>query len=62
MNERETSSPDCKQASGVMHCLLHMEFHSFNSRIDEGYHNLVRGVNSNFLETVWVPLMRNILG
>ena len=33
---------------------LPIEFHGFTSRI--GYHSLVPGLISIFLETVWVPL------
>ena len=34
-----------------------VEFHGFTSRINsKGYHSLVPGLISIFLETVWVPL------
>ena len=36
---------------------LPIEFHGFTSRINsKGYHSLVLGLISIFLETVWVPL------
>ena len=45
INERDTSSPDCKykymlvngapnDKFGILYCLLDVEFHGFNSRID----------------------------
>ena len=37
---------------------LPIEFHGFTSRINsKGYHCLVSGLISIFLETVWVPLI-----
>ena len=42
---------------GDRHCQLPIEFHGFTSRINsKGYHSLVPGLISTFLETVWVPL------
>ena len=38
---------------------LPIEFHGFTSRINsKGYHSLVPGLISIFLETVWVPLIK----
>ena len=68
INEQGTSFLECKHKqmmkSGappdkvrVLHRLLPLEFHGFNSRIDfRGYHFLVPGLISTFLEMVWVPL------
>ena len=42
---------------GVLYRLLPIEFHGFTSRINsKGFHYLVPGIISIFLETVWVPL------
>ena len=38
---------------------LPIEFHGFTGRINsKGYHSLVPGLISIFLETVWVPLIQ----
>ena len=43
---------------GVLYRLLDIEFYGFTSRINsKGYHSLVPGLISIFLETVWVPLI-----
>ena len=67
-NEQDTSFLDCKHKhmmkSGappekfrVLYRWLPIEFHGFTSRINSmGYHSLVPGLISIFLETVWVPL------
>ena len=65
-NERDTSSLDCKHKHVlwktelhltylVSYTILHIGFHSFNSRIDaSGLSTLVPGINWIFLETVSV--------
>ena len=43
---------------GVLYHLLHIEFHSFKSRIVfYGYHTKVPVINLIFSQTVYVPLM-----
>ena len=62
INEQDTSFVDCKHKhmmkSGAPPDKFRvLEFHGFTSRIDsKGYHSLVPGLISIFLETVWVPL------
>ena len=65
INEQDTSFLDCKHKH-MMKCgapctvCLPTEFHGFTSRINSmGYHSLVPGLISIFLETVWVPLIGN---
>ena len=69
INEQDTSFLDCKHKH-MMKCgappdkfrspctvCLPVEFHGFTSRINsKGYHSLVLGLISIFLETVWVIL------
>ena len=69
INEQDTSFLDCKHKhmmkSGAPPnnsecCTLYLpiEFQGFTSRINsKGYHSLVPGLISIFLETVWVPLI-----
>ena len=41
----------------VLYRMLPIECHGFTSRINsKGYHSLVAGVISIFLEMVWIPL------
>ena len=66
INEQDTSYLDCKHKH-MMKCrappvkfgvLYHMFKYRITSRINsKGYHSLVSGLISIFLETVWVPLM-----
>ena len=67
INKQDTSFLDCKHKH-MMKCgappdksctvCLPIEFHGFTSRINfKGYHSLVPGLISIFLETVWVPLI-----
>ena len=70
INEHDTSFLDCKHKHmmksgappdkfGVLYCMVTyiIEFHGFTSRINsKGYHSLVPGLISIFLQTVWVPL------
>ena len=66
INEQDTSFLDCKHkhmmksgAPPSESCTvwLPIEFHGFTSRFNsKGYHSLVLGFISIFLETVWVPL------
>ena len=66
--EKDTSFLDCEHKH-TMKAELHLtksesctvcspiEFHGFTSRINsKGYHSLVPGLFSIYLETVWVPL------
>ena len=69
INESDKSSPDCKYKHilengapsdkfEVFYCLLHIEIHGFNSRINVlGYYPLIPDTNSTFSKTVLVPLM-----
>ena len=72
INEQDTPFLDCKHRH-LMKCegppdkvpshtiCLPIEFHGFTSRINsKGYHCLVPGLISIFLETVWVPL-KNVI-
>ena len=44
--------------SGVLYCLLHIEFHGFDSRIDVlGFAHLGACYLLNFLQIMWVPLL-----
>ena len=68
ISEQDTSFLDCKNKhmikSGappdkfiVLYRMVPIEFHGFTCRINsKGYHSLVPGLISIFLETVWVPL------
>ena len=68
INEQDISFLDCKHKHLmksltppdkfiVLHHMVTYGFHGLTSRINsEGYHSLVPGLISNFLETVWVPL------
>ena len=52
-----TQTHDEKRSSTCTVCLP-IEFHGFTSRINsKGYHSLVPGLISIFLEMVWVPLI-----
>ena len=67
INDQDTSFLDCKHKHmiksgappdkiGVLYCLLPIEFHGFTKLISKGYHYLVTGLISIFLEAVWAPL------
>ena len=66
INEQDTFFLDCKHKHMIKNgappdkfCTvwLPIEFHGFTSRINsKGYHSLVPGLISTFLERVWVPL------
>ena len=73
INEHDTSFLDCKHKH-MIKSKLHLiksesctvcylkKFHGFtNLIISKGYHSLVPGLNSIFLETVWVPLTNIVL-
>ena len=68
INEQDTPFLDCNNKHmmksgappdkfGSCTIWLPIAFHGFTSRINsKGYHSLVPGLTSIFLETVWVPL------
>ena len=68
INEEDTSFLDCKHKHmmksgappdkfGVLYCMVTYRTPWFTRRINsKGYHSLVPGLISIFLETVWVPL------
>ena len=72
INEQDTSFLDCKHKHmmksgappdkfGVLYCMVTYRFHGFTSRINsQGYHSLVPGLISKFLEMVWVPLKAGV--
>ena len=72
INEQDPSFLDCKhkhmmkygalpdQFGGTI--CLPIEFHGFTSRINsKGYHSLVPGLISIFLEMVWIPLNIHVI-